>query len=411
MQKMNQQQPPQKHHQQKISRENKEKRMLLRSSSTPVLGSLLSSITDSPNNNNNHHESSNPFRHYPSTDFHHNHNRLSFHPSPGSVHLSTVISCGSSPISPSVADQLSSDFDCKGFHRAQSEGNLEGLVRAACDGNEEFYNQNQPKKLSARNKYLMLQTIPSFSFYNSMARCEEEEDESDLEEEEEELKENGEVLDSSEERVLAVNGSHEFNSISMEENMLVNEEVKASDKIWNVGFEDERILVGQEMFLARGIGTDGGGSGGHGGRGGESNPAGSGGDGGDNHEAEEYYKRMVEENPGNSLFLGNYAKFLYQTKRDLQGAEEYYSRAILADPKDGETVSQYAKLVWELHHDQERASGYFERAVQASPQDSHVHAAYASFLWETEEDGDECMAPSDIDSITPQFHEGTLASA
>ncbi|MBA0549292.1 hypothetical protein Golob_020329 [Gossypium lobatum] len=120
---------------------------------------------------------------------------------------------------------------------------------------------------------------------------------------------------------------------------------------------------------------------------------------------------MVEENPGNPLFLGNYAQFLYQSKRDLQGAEEYYSRAILVDPKDGETLSQYAKLVWELHRDEERASSYFERAVQVSPQDSHVHAAYASFLWETEEDGDECAAPSEIDKIPTQFHQGTLASA
>ncbi|XWS47038.1 hypothetical protein CRYUN_Cryun14cG0119000 [Craigia yunnanensis] len=371
--------------------------MLLRSSSTPVHGSLLSSITDSPN----------PFRHYPSTSFHQNHNRLLFHPSPGSVHLSTTVSCGSSPISPSAVDQLFSDFDCKGFRRAQSEGNLEGLVHAACDSNEEFYNQNQPKKLSARHNCLMLPTIPSFSFYNSRARCEEEEDK-------EELKENGKLLDSCEERIMAVNGIHEFNAISME-NMLLNEEVKVADKIWSVGFEDERGLAGQEMFLPRGLGTDGGSRGGvsgrnSGGGGGEFNPAGSSGDGGDYHEVEEYYKRMVEENPGNPLFLGNYAQFLYQSKRDLQGAEEYYSRAILADPKDGETMSQYAKLLWELHHDQERASSYFERAVQASPQDSHVHAAYASFLWETEEEADEYAATSDIDSMPPQFHEGTLAS-
>ncbi|XVF81062.1 hypothetical protein PTKIN_Ptkin15bG0126300 [Pterospermum kingtungense] len=331
--------------------------MLLRSSSTPVLGSLLSSITDSPNNYN-HYETSNgnPFRHYPSISFHHqNHTKLSFHPSPaGFVNLSTKVSCGSSPMSPSVVDQLFSDFDNrKGFRRAQSEGNLEGLVHAACDGNEEFYNQNQPKKLSARHKGFMLETIPSFSLHNWRARCEEEEeDESDLDREEEES-------------VMAVNGSHE--------NMLLTDEVKVADKIWNVGLEDEPRLVGQEMFVGTGGGNGGGVSGGGGGGwgGGEFNQAGSGGDGGDHHEVEEYYKRMVEENPGNPLFLSNYAQFLYQSKNDLRGAEEYYSRAILADPKDGETLSQYGKFVWQLHRDQERASSYFERAVQASPQDRH----------------------------------------
>ncbi|XVF32326.1 hypothetical protein REPUB_Repub17cG0072100 [Reevesia pubescens] len=381
--------------------------MLLRSSSTPVLGSLLSSIADSPNNHNHNETCNSPFRHYPSTSFHHNYNRLSFHPSPASVNLSTIVSSGSSPISPFVFDQFS-DFDSKGFRRAQSEGYLEGLV---CDTNEEFYNQNKPNKLSPRHSCLMLQTILSFSFYNSRARCEEEEDEIDIEEEEKELNKNEEVLESNEERVMSMNGSHQFNTISME-NMLLNEEVKVADKTWNVGFEEGvGGLVGQEMFLARGLGsTDGGVNGGSGG-GGEFNPVGSSGDGGDNHEVEEYYKRMVEENPGNPLFLGNYAQSLYQSKRDLQGAEEYYSRAILADPKDGETLSKYAQLVWELHHDEERASSYFERAVQASPQDSHVHAAYASFLWQTEEDADECEAPNHIDSMPPQFDEGTLASS
>ncbi|KAE8703998.1 Tetratricopeptide repeat-like superfamily protein, putative isoform 2 [Hibiscus syriacus] len=363
--------------------------MLLRSSSTPVLGSLVSSIAaDSPNNNNHYHETSSPFRHYPSSSFHGN--RLSFHPSPGSVHLSTVASCGSSPISPSVVDQ-SSDFELKGFRRAQSDGNLEGLAYSARNGNDEFYNQNHPKKLPARNKCLMLQTIPSFSFYNSGARREEE-DESDFEgEEEEEMEENEEKV------TAALNGSsHGFNSISLE-NLSLNEKVEVTD---------EKGLVGVEMFLPIGVeaAMDGGNrsGGGWGGGGGEFNSAGSNGDG----EIEEYYKRMVKENPGNAIFLRNYAQFLYQSKRDLQGAEEYYSRAILADPKDGETLSQYAKLVWELHRNEERASSYFERAVQASPQDCHVQAAYASFLWETEEDGDECAVPSEIGSIP-----GALASA
>ncbi|XVF72079.1 hypothetical protein PTKIN_Ptkin12aG0092700 [Pterospermum kingtungense] len=318
--------------------------MLLRSSSTPVLGSLLSSVAESPNNDNHHHGSScSPLRHYyPSNSFHHNHNRLSFQPSPGSVHLPTTFSGGSSPISPSFVD-----FDRKGFRRAHSEGNLEQLV------DEELYNHRQPKKHSTKDKCLRLQTIPSFSFYNSRARCEEEEEEEDA------LKENEELLESREERVMAMSGTGSH--------MLLNEQVK-------VGFEDERGLVDQETFLAREGNSTGsvGGGGGDGDGGGGLNPAGSSGDGGDNHQVEESYKRMLEENPDNPLFLANYAQFMYQSKRDLVGAEEYYSRAILADPNDGETLSQYAKLVWELHHDEERALSYFERAVQASPQDWYV---------------------------------------
>ncbi|KAK3144290.1 hypothetical protein QOZ80_4AG0311060 [Eleusine coracana subsp. coracana] len=98
------------------------------------------------------------------------------------------------------------------------------------------------------------------------------------------------------------------------------------------------------------------------------------------------YKKMVDEQPGNALFLRNYAQFLHEVKGDPKRAEEYYSRAMLADPSDGEIMSQYAKLVWEVHHDRERSLSYFQKSVQAAPQNSHVLAAYASFLWEQDDD-------------------------
>ncbi|KAG6582421.1 hypothetical protein SDJN03_22423, partial [Cucurbita argyrosperma subsp. sororia] len=100
---------------------------------------------------------------------------------------------------------------------------------------------------------------------------------------------------------------------------------------------------------------------------------------------QESYEKMLKENPTDPLLLKNYARFLQQSKADLQGAEEYYHRAIQADPSDGEVLAQYAKLAWELHHDYDKASHNFERAVEASPTNSYVLGAYASFLWETDE--------------------------
>ncbi|KAG4997840.1 hypothetical protein JHK85_029279 [Glycine max] len=92
---------------------------------------------------------------------------------------------------------------------------------------------------------------------------------------------------------------------------------------------------------------------------------------GEENNVEDYFKKMLDENPNNPLFLKKYAQFLLQSKRDLQVAEDYYSRAIVADPSDGEMISEYAKLVWELHHDQEKASFLFEQAVQATPGDRY----------------------------------------
>ncbi|KAJ4728332.1 Tetratricopeptide repeat (TPR)-like superfamily protein [Melia azedarach] len=377
--------------------------MLLRSSSTPVLGSLLSSISESPNNNSSHHES--PLKHHlpPPSPIHHcssgsgSGSKLSC----GSFNLPTV-SCNSSPISPSIADFSAGSH--KGIRRAQSEGNLQGLAYASCK-EEDFYNANQPsKKSSGRNKCLMLETIPSFSYCTLKGRREEDEEESDLEDEEDiqdYFEENGE-----EEDCLEENNEESLQSCLKNEkmSMLLIEEMQRLDNMWKVDLEG---FAGQEMYLAKGLGI--GGRGGSRGGGGEFNPAG--GDNGDKQEIEEYYKKMVDENPGNPLFLRNYAHFLYKSKRDLERAEDYYSRAILADPGDGEVLSQYAMLIWELHRDEDRATSYFQRAVHASPEDSHVHAAYASFLWETEEDDDECDAPSDLDSITHRIHRTALASA
>ncbi|XP_011024484.1 PREDICTED: uncharacterized protein LOC105125639 [Populus euphratica] len=386
--------------------------MLLRSSSTPVLGSLLSSFSDSANNSssNHHHDINTAFKHSP---IHHQSiNKLPYHQT-GCFCLSTI-SCNSSPISPSISEF--SGRSHQGFRRAQSEGNLQRILDYSSNNNDEqHYNPNQTRKVSGRSKCLMLETIPSFSFSTLRGRYEDEdeedEDQSDVQDEEERAE-----LD---ENAAAENGH--FGLSNKTENMVLTEEVRVMDRIWSVNFEEKREWISEEMHLARGPGIDcgsngNGGGGGYGGRsgGGSGDEFDSGG--GDMHGTEEYYKRMVQENPGNPLFLRNYAQFLYQTKRDLQGAEEYYSRAILADPKDGEILSQYGKLVWELHQDQDRASSYFERGVQASPEDCHVHAAYASFLWETEhDDGDddvECkVPPKDFDAKPPHFHEGEVAFA
>ncbi|KAI8566561.1 hypothetical protein RHMOL_Rhmol02G0050100 [Rhododendron molle] len=112
-------------------------------------------------------------------------------------------------------------------------------------------------------------------------------------------------------------------------------------------------------------------------------------------DVEEYYKRMVGEDPSsNPLFLRNYAQLLLN-KGDLHGAEEYLFQATLADPNDGEICSLYAKSVWELHHDKERALNYSEQATQASPEDSLVLAACACFLWEIDEEEKDDRARDD----------------
>ncbi|KAL8141769.1 hypothetical protein V2J09_014801 [Rumex salicifolius] len=113
---------------------------------------------------------------------------------------------------------------------------------------------------------------------------------------------------------------------------------------------------------------------------------GSDGGRGDRNDIDEYYKRMLETNPGDALLLRNYGKYLHEVVKDTVRAEECYGRAILASPGDGELLSLYGKLIWETQRDGERAQSYFDQAVHAAPDDCSVLASYAHFLWEADEE-------------------------
>ncbi|CAM8914574.1 hypothetical protein QQ045_031967 [Rhodiola kirilowii] len=99
-----------------------------------------------------------------------------------------------------------------------------------------------------------------------------------------------------------------------------------------------------------------------------------------------YYQSMILANPGNSLLLSNYAKYLKEVRGDLVKAEEYCGRAILANPTDGDMLSFYADLIWKTQKDAPRAETYFDQAVKAAPDDCYVMASYAKFLWDAEDD-------------------------
>ncbi|KAJ8773979.1 hypothetical protein K2173_009410 [Erythroxylum novogranatense] len=114
-----------------------------------------------------------------------------------------------------------------------------------------------------------------------------------------------------------------------------------------------------------------------------------GGIGGDKRKLGDYYKQMLKSNPGNSLLLRNYGKYLHEVEGDTEGAEEYYGRAILANPGDGEVLSLYGKLIWDTRGDSERAQAYFGQAMISSPNDCMVLGSYAHFMWEAEAEEEE----------------------
>ncbi|XP_058101441.1 uncharacterized protein LOC131245772 [Magnolia sinica] len=357
--------------------------MLLRSSSLPLLGSFLSSISDSPITVDHSSSRSHPTPHYLKKISFLNHSR------PPNFHS---FSCNSSAMSHSLTGipesvQEHGDVVPSGFRRVQSDGKLEGLTTNVTG---EFHNSNPQRYLRQPNSPLV--SIPSFSVYNSRDVVEE-------------VKEGVGGEDGLErsitigESIGSPGGDFSFSdgkTISFAEGI---EEIEENDE----GME--RL----PLFLARGLAIDVGGSATTDGAA-SAFPIEDLSGGGDESDIDNYYRRMIEEDPCNPLYLRNYAQFLFQSKGDLERAEDYYSRAILAEPGDGGILSEYAQLIWERHHDHQRALSYFEQAIQAASDNSHVLAAYASFLWQTEGSEEEEEEEGSQFVGVPLSH-GAIASA
>ncbi|MED6168030.1 hypothetical protein PIB30_008384 [Stylosanthes scabra] len=128
-----------------------------------------------------------------------------------------------------------------------------------------------------------------------------------------------------------------------------------------------------------------------------------------NDPTDEYYRTMIEANPGNPLFLSNYARYLKEVCGDYVRAEEYFGRAILADQNDGKVLSMYADLIWESHKDAPRAESYYDQAVKAAPDDCYVLASYAHFLWDATEADD--LVEEDSSENPPSFFHGGIPPA
>lgn len=236
--------------------------MILRSSSTPILGSLLSSFSESPQK----------------------------HPTPNVHQNSTKLSCNNGEFQNVAKSLLHSPFVTQnGIRRVQSEGNLDELGNASYNVDDFSLSNQYSKKFTHKPKGCTLEAIPSFSYLNLETGSE------DYDGEEEEEEEN-------------------YNPFRVQ-NLVYEEERTNANGYPYMGFQGEG-----KMYLATGIGVQAiglfydGGDGGCGGGGGSYRPVDFSRDGGDSRglSMEEYYKNMLEENPGNSLVLRNYAQFLYQ---------------------------------------------------------------------------------------------------
>lgn len=192
----------------------------------------------------------------------------------GVQHLHTV-ACHLSPASDGLHDAP------LGIRRTRSDGNIRSIL-----SDEEHRPPPKCYSSSSRRSNSILDSIPSFSLYNPNAVAKEEE-------EEEEGEDGG-----------------------------ANRE--GSDTVGSLRSIGSGSAALPPLFLARGLGIDRIGSdlfaaaAGDCGDFGDFGGCGGGkcdvltGSGGEQSDVETYYKKMVEENPNDALFLRNYAEFLYR---------------------------------------------------------------------------------------------------
>lgn len=101
---------------------------------------------------------------------------------------------------------------------------------------------------------------------------------------------------------------------------------------------------------------------------------------------DEMYWNEVEGGGGcseKSLFLSNYAEFLYRVVHDYRRAEYYYKKAVEAKPADAEALSGYANFLWVEKKDVVAAEETYLEAIAADPGNNDNGAKYAHFLWKT----------------------------
>jgi protein O-mannosyl-transferase len=108
----------------------------------------------------------------------------------------------------------------------------------------------------------------------------------------------------------------------------------------------------------------------------------------DANRAEEYYRRAIEDNPNEATNLGNYAVLLSEIRKDADRAEEYYKRAIVANPKHANNLGNYAVFLNDVRKDADRAEEYYKRAIEADPKHTNHLGNYARFLRTIRKDAD-----------------------
>jgi protein O-mannosyl-transferase len=97
-------------------------------------------------------------------------------------------------------------------------------------------------------------------------------------------------------------------------------------------------------------------------------------------EAEACYKKALQIDPTRSFTLSNYAQFLFDVRKDLNGAEAFHKRAVEGGSTDAYSLVRYATFLDSVRNDADKAEDLFKSALQLAPKDGFARSRYAQFL-------------------------------
>ena len=79
------------------------------------------------------------------------------------------------------------------------------------------------------------------------------------------------------------------------------------------------------------------------------------------------------------IYLGSYAEFLEETRRDVNRAEDLYQRILTLNPEDSMALGNYAVLLHRIRKNYKEAEKYYELAVNLYPSHATILVKYGNF--------------------------------
>ncbi|MBF0584946.1 MAG: tetratricopeptide repeat protein, partial [Magnetococcales bacterium] len=87
----------------------------------------------------------------------------------------------------------------------------------------------------------------------------------------------------------------------------------------------------------------------------------------DYEQAESLYRRAIESAPNDARHLGNFAVFMKNIRRDYDQAESLYRRAIESDPNHANHLGNFANFMKNIRRDYDQAESLYRRAIESDP--------------------------------------------